>query len=53
MIQVFVGLSSWEVKHSKGSFTQMKDGLMGLVTCRLALKPHSHSTNHQWLALRI
>lgn len=47
--RIFTGLSSWEVRCSQGSLTLMKDGLMGLVTCRSALKPHSHSTNHQRL----
>lgn len=47
--RILTGLSSWEVRCSQGPLTLMKDGLMGLVTCRSALKPHSHSTNHQRL----
>lgn len=53
MFQAVLGLSSWEVRSSQGSFSQIKDGLMGLVTCRSAPKPKLHSATHQWLMYRI
>lgn len=39
--------------QADGVCNYMKDGLMGLVTYRSALKPDPHLANHQWLMLRL